>query len=496
MDFHSFLFLLFFPAAVLGYYLLPYRVKHIWLLAASYYFYACWNVLYVVPLLCTTVITFFCGRGIEKLRRSEGRQRVGLQKLLAAAGIFASLALLFLFRYLAPAAGLVETVGGWLGLSLQLPSFNLLLPIGISFFTLQAISYLADVHRGTVKAEKDFVQYALFLSFFPKLAAGPVERAKGLLSQLNNPRRFNFNRALKGLMVMLWGYFLKLVIADRLAIFVGNVYGQTSTADGMHLLIAALLFAVQIYCEFYGYTTIALGAAKVLGINLTDSFNAPYFSISVSEFWQNFHISLTAWFRDYLYIPLGGNRKGKIRACLNKIIVFLISGLWHGPSLTFAAWGALNGLYLALGSLLRPLRRKVMAMLKIKKNSAAHCLTAGLITFLLICFSWIFFRADSIAHALSIITGIFTGTHISALMNGSLLAYGVSSGEFILLAVCLAILLFADICKFKGTVIHQWLGDQKWLRFLAIALTVCFILLFGVWGPGHDGSNFYYFFQF
>lgn len=336
MVFNSVDFLLFFPIAVLGYYIVPRRIKYIWLLLCSYYFYMCWNPKYVFLLMATTIITYVCGIVIESVK---------WKRLCVLICLIANLGLLGYFKYTNFFLKILGAVTDKLGFGIQVPQFDILLPVGISFYTFQALSYIIDVYRGEIQAEKNILRYALFVSFWPQLVAGPIERSSDLMSQLKTPKPFCYGNLKKGLLIMLWGFFLKVVIADRAAILVNAVYNDSATYHGLFIVIATLFFSIQIYCDFCGYSTIARGAALVMGIRLTDNFCAPYLSQSVKEFWRRWHISLSAWFRDYVYIPLGGSRKGGARKEINRLIVFATSGLWHGASLAFVFWGILNGIY-------------------------------------------------------------------------------------------------------------------------------------------------------
>ena len=372
-----------------------------------------------------------------------------------------------------------------------MPTFDIILPVGISFFTFQAVGYMIDVYRGDVEVETNFFRYALFVSFFPQLVAGPIERSKNLLHQLKDTDKckFDFNRAVEGFLVIIWGLFLKIVIADRVAVYVDTVFSDISSANGIALVVAIVLFAIQIYCDFYGYSSIALGSARILGIHLMENFNAPYLSSSVSEFWRNWHISLTSWFKDYLYIPLGGSRKGTIRKYINKMVVFLCSGLWHGASLTFVVWGGINGIYQIIAEVLAPIRNYFVRKPIIK--TIYRCF-ATVSTFVLIGFSWIFFRANTLTDAFAIIMAIFGNLQIGALWDGSLLAYGLNEAHFYLLLFCIGLLILADVWKRRGFVMHKWLKD-KWICWVVIAISIYFILLFGMWGPDYDKANFIYF---
>lgn len=339
MLFNSLSFLLFFPIVLLIYYILPSRVKNIWLLICSYYFYMCWNVKYVFLIFLSTAITYASGILLQNAKES-GDANVALKKKLIVAGSFLSnLGILFYFKYFNFGIAIVNNFLHMMHIENNVSSFDIILPVGISFYTFQALSYTMDVYRDEIYAEKNFFQYALFVSFFPQLVAGSIERSKNLLRQLAEYKPFSFNRLKEGILIMIWGYFLKLVLADRIAIFVDCVYGNYAQYNGIILIVATMLFAIQIYCDFYGYSTIAVGAAKIIGIDLMENFNAPYLATSVSGFWRNWHISLTSWFKDYLYIPLGGSKKGKARKYINKMVFFLTSGLWHGADLSYVIWG-------------------------------------------------------------------------------------------------------------------------------------------------------------
>lgn len=343
MLFNSYNFLIFFPIVTLIYYLIPQKIKYIWLLLASYYFYMCWNAKYVLILLFSTTITYVSGLLITRANKcKEEHKKIKMKKIFVALSFIINLAILFLFKYFDFAIDNVNRVLSHFSMQIINPSFDVILPVGISFYIFQALSYTVDVYRNDVKAEKNFLKYALFVSFFPQLVAGPIERSKNLLKQVHEKHYFDGQRVKDGLLLMIWGGFQKIVIADRVAIVVDTVFNNFPQYGGMYIVVAAILFAFQIYCDFSGYSIIAIGAAKVMGFELMENFNAPYMSMSVAEFWRRWHISLSSWFRDYLYIPLGGNRKGKLRKYINLMIVFIVSGLWHGAQWSFIVWGALN----------------------------------------------------------------------------------------------------------------------------------------------------------
>ena len=373
MLFNSYNFLIFFPIVTLIYYLIPHKVRYIWLLAASYYFYMCWNAKYALILLFSTAITYASGILIDKANKIEDeKKRTKRKKIYVAISFIINLSILFLFKYFDFAVDNINKILGLLHIQLLNPSFDVVLPVGISFYIFQALSYTMDVYRKDVEAERNFLKYALFVSFFPQLVAGPIERSKNLLEQVHERHYFDAQRVKDGLLLMIWGGFQKIVIADRVAIVVDTIFNSFPKYGGMYVVVGAVLFAIQIYCDFAGYSTIAIGAAKVMGFKLMENFNAPYMSMSVAEFWRRWHISLSSWFRDYLYIPLGGNRKGKIRKYINIMIVFLVSGLWHGASWSFVVWGGLNGIFQIIGAELKKARDWVVEQLHLNRETASH----------------------------------------------------------------------------------------------------------------------------
>ena len=497
MLFNSIDFVIFFPIVVLIYFIIPKKIRYLWLLAASYYFYMCWNAKYALLLLTSTVITYTSGLLLERVKHSDTiktGQKVRFKKWIVAMSFILNLGILFYFKYIDFALNILIKILGKVNVQVSVPAFDIVLPVGISFYTFQALSYTMDVYRGETYAEKNFFRYALFVSFFPQLVAGPIERSKNLLKQLAIPSRFNFEGAMEGLLMMLWGYFLKIVLADRIAIFVDTVYGDYASFSGYYLLVATILFAVQIYTDFYGYSTIAMGAAKILGITLMENFDAPYLSVSAAGFWRRWHISLTSWFKDYLYIPLGGSRKGKWRKYFNKMIVFLASGLWHGAQISFVVWGGINGLYQIVGEELSPVRNKLVKMLHLNRDSLGHKIIHIIGTFVLIDFSWIFFRANGLIDAFAIIKSIITVNNPWVLFDGSIYNCGLDIKNFRLMLCCIGILLFADFCKYRNIVIRNVIIKQDyWFKCVFIAAAVLFLLTFGKYGPAYDAGKFIYF---
>lgn len=491
MVFNSLTYLIFFPLVTLVYYMLPCKVRYIWLLAASYFFYMQWNAVYGLLLFYSTAIAYAGGLAIEKTKQ------LSLRKLCLGTAMTLSFAPLVFFKY---TGFIIENINRLLfhvNGSSPFTVPDILLPIGISFFTFQAAGYVIDVFRGDIPAEHNFLRFALFVSFFPQLVAGPIERTKNLLSQLECKVKFDFENARDGLWLMLWGYFMKVVIADRIAIFVDCVYADYKTYNGAYILVASALFAFQIYCDFAGYSTIAIGSAKILGIRLMDNFSSPYLSLSVPEFWRRWHISLTSWFKDYVYIPLGGNRKGKIRTHINRLFVFSLSGLWHGADWTYVIWGALNGLFIVLSDVLQPVRKFAADIFRLKPASYANKVIRAIFTFILVDFTWIFFRAESLSDAFGILYSLKDFPRIdnlNILFGDGLYECGLDEKNFHLLLLVTAFLLIVDLCSRKGIVIRQKIAEQNlWFRSCFTAFAIIFILIFGIWGGAYDKTSFIYF---
>ena len=473
MLFNSFPFLIFFPVVTLFYFLVPNKIRRIWLLIASYFFYMSWNWRYGFLLLFCTLVSFFGAIAVEKLRK----------KAVLAVSAAILLAVLFFYKYADFSIRLAAQIASFAHHALPLNHLDIVLPVGISFFTFQALGYLVDVWRGEIKAERNFANYALFVSFFPQLVAGPIERSGNLLHQLEKPRSFNFDGAKRGLFLILWGLFLKLVIADRAAIFVNAAYGSWESANGFLLILATILFAFQIYCDFYGYSIIAKGAALILSIELMDNFSAPYFATSIQDFWRRWHISLSTWFRDYVYIPLGGSRCSKPRRNMNIIIVMLASGIWHGAGIHFAAWGLFHGV-------LQVAERMAKPVLSIVPKSFRW---AG--TFFWTCVAWVLFRADSIITALKMLKKMArTVLHLDFFSGKELLAYGLCEKDLHLLFTSILILLSADFLKYKNVSVPQLVAQRNpALQMAAVALSVMLISIYGIWGSDYNAASFIYF---
>lgn len=389
MLFNSLQFLVFFPVVTILYFLFPHDKRWILLLVASAIFYMAFIPQYILILIVLIFVDYFAGLWIES---SKGAKR----RLSLLLSITANVGILSVFKYFNFFSSNVDQVLALLGISARVPYLSIILPLGLSFHVFQSMSYTIEVYKRKVKAERHLGIYALYVMFYPQLVAGPIERPYGLLPQLHEEHEFDVDRVFNGLKLMLWGFFKKVVIADRLAVLVNIVYASPTSYSGMELLLATYFFAIQILCDFSGYSDIAIGAALVMGINLRQNFNNPYISSSVSEFWNRWHMSLSTWFRDYVYIPLGGNRVSKIRWCFNIMVVFLVSGLWHGADWKFVLWGALHGLFVIIGSFLSEKIKGITKFISV------------FMTFNLVSLAWVFFRAQSIGDGFVIIQRIFT----------------------------------------------------------------------------------------
>ena len=496
MLFNSLQFLVFFPVVVLAYYVMPAKLKNVWLLLASYYFYMCWSAKYALLMLVSTVVTW--GFGLLTARAGSLRAK----KWCVAGSFIINLAILFFFKYFNFAAGSIAALAGRLGVAFTPPHFSVLLPVGISFYTFQALGYTVDVYRG-LEPEKNFLDYALFVSFFPQLVAGPIERTANLLPQIKRVRSFDYLEARRGLLQMLWGLFQKLVIADRVAMLADTVFDDLGSYSFLQIGLALLCFTVQIYCDFGGYSNIAIGAARVLGIRLMRNFDAPYFSYSIKDFWHRWHVSLSTWFRDYLYIPLGGSRRGKARTALNTMITFVLSGLWHGASWHYVAWGALHGAYQVIGAWTEPLRAGLRSALGLGDGrslaGSSHRFAEALLmlwrrawTFALCVFAWLFFRADSLSQVLLALRR-FCIFDLWSLSGGRLFELGLDKADMTVAVCAVLVLLIVDLAGRRcdvGDLVERQALPLRWIVYL---LGIFAIIVLGIYGPQYEAAAFIYF---
>lgn len=446
-----------------------------------------WNPKYAILILTSTVITYLSGIYIEK----SNRQGNGRKKIFVTLSFVSNLAILIGFKYFNFLNENFALLFKNIGLEWTLPSLNILLPVGISFYTFQALSYTMDVYRGTIPATHHFGKYALFVSFFPQLVAGPIEKSTNLLPQFDKANKFDYQRIKDGLIIMAWGFFKKMVIADRLAILVNTVYANPSNYAGFELTIATLFFAVQILCDFSGYTDIAIGAAKVLGYDLMRNFKRPYFSKSVPEFWRRWHISLGAWFRDYLYFPLGGSRVSKWKKYRNVMIVFLVSGIWHGASWNFLIWGFLHGIYQIIDLLMTPSVNAVIAHFKINTNTFIYRLYKVLLTFSLVTVAWVFFRADSFDDAIYVVKNLFV-FNPEVIVDGDIYKLGLVWREFKIAIIAILVLLGANLIERKYDPLDLLRRQPLISRWIFYIVLVLYILFYGIYGSDEKAAFIYF----
>ncbi len=494
MTFNSISFLIFFPVVVAVYFVIPKRLRKYWLLVASYYFYMSWSAKYAVLIFVSTAITYLSGLLLNKV----SKEKISLRKWIVAGSFISNLGILFFFKYfnflIENVNALVKIFGGEGSVS----TIDVLLPVGISFYTFQALSYTVDVYRGEVEAERNFIRYALFVSFFPQLVAGPIERSGKLISQIDRcdkEKLFSYDKFVAGFSMMCWGMFLKMVLADHVSVFVDAVWAKSALAGATACIIAAVGFSIQIYCDFSAYSTIAIGAAKVMGFELMENFNTPYFATSIKDFWRRWHISLSTWFRDYLYIPLGGSRCKKLKKYRNIMITFLVSGLWHGADWTYVLWGGIHGLYQIIADAVKPIRTKLTAYLKINTEAFSNKLGQIAVTFSLTTFAWIFFRADDFDSLKLFLKNLFTRPDPWALFDGSLYNFGVDAKDFHVIMVALLALLAVEILRAKknidfGTFL---LKQNLWFRWTVLITLIIACVVYGAYGIKFDSSQFIYF---
>lgn len=494
MLFNSLSFLIFFPIILLIYFVIPKKARYIWLLTASYFFYMCWNPTYVLLLLFSTAITYAGSLLLHRWKDATGKR-----KAVVAVTLVANFGILFLFKYLDFAVDTVQGVLGKVGVTIPELSFSLLLPVGISFYIFQAVGYMIDIYRGKLEPEKNFFRYALFVSFFPQLVAGPIERSTNLLPQIKNVEKlklWNADRVRDGALVMLYGYILKMVIADRAALLVDTVYdvNHYSQYQGITVWVAAILFSIQIYCDFAGYTYIAIGASKVMGIELMYNFKTPYLAVSIKDFWDRWHVSLSSWFRDYLYFPLGGSRKGKVRKYINILIVFTVSGLWHGAAWHYVVWGALHGIMRVIGEATVKLRQKVTSLLGVKTDVLSYKAFQMLFTFGAVTVAWVFFRGQSLRQCVDVVGSMFGTWNPWVLFDGSLLGIGLDGKDWNVLLAALLFLFVVECFMYKKISLVETFAKQNILfQLLFFYIGIMAVVLYGVYGPVYNASQFIYF---
>ena len=459
MLFNSISFLLFFPIVSILYWGMPNKYRNIFLLFASYFFYMSWEPNYAILIIFTSFSTWICAIITDSTEKYK--------KAIITICLLINLLILFLFKYYNFAIDIISSIISLSHFRINIPYSQYLLPVGISFYTFQCIGYIIDVYRKDIKPEKNFINYAVFVSFFPQLVAGPIERAKNLLPQFHTKHNFNGDIFIDGLKMMIWGYFMKLCIAGNVAPYVDAVFNNVSNHSGSSFLLASFFFSFQIFCDFGGYSLIAIGTAKCLGFNLMQNFNHPYLSQSVKEFWRRWHISLSSWFADYVYKPLGGSRCSTIKHQRNLLLTMLISGLWHGANWTFVLWGGLHGMFLIANSAYSNF---------VKHRTFSPKIIRIVTTYIFIVFAWIFFRANNVHDAFTIISKIATE-------QGKLfLGDGIPS---LLLPILMIIILLAKEIKDNYNIHISFMHNESpYISIPVSALIIAIILLCAEFNSG------------
>jgi alginate O-acetyltransferase complex protein AlgI len=479
--FNSFTFAIYFTIIFLLYWFLPHKYRWLLLLAASYYFYISWGLKLVIWLFITTGISYVCARAIEKNKDDRIKKRYMLAALIAC------LSILFVFKYFNFISSSLTDLLRLFSLPISEFTLDIMLPVGISFYTFKTISYVVDVYRGTIKAENHFGIYALYVSFFPQIIAGPIDRAQNLLKQFHKERQFYYFQAAYGLKLVAWGFFKKLAVADNLASYVNKVFDNVYEYSGFSLIVAAVFFSIQIYCDFSGYTDIANGVAKMLGINAVKNFDSPYFSTSMQEFWRRWHISLSTWFRDYVYIPLGGNRVKIPRYYMNLMITFMLSGLWHGANWTFIIWGGLHGLYLVVAKMTGTWKKKLYGVLRLSEENFIVYWLKVAVTFSLVCFAWIFFRANTIGDAFYVISHMFDGIgFIKVYAKVWYVSLSINKPIFLMLFILIFTVVAVDYVQLKRDMIELLSKKPMVLRWTIYVVFMLYVILLSYKGVPAD----------
>ena len=487
MSFFSLRFLILIAIAFVIYYLLPREYRYIDLLVTGVIFYASWSVKYVLVLGCVTGFAYVMAIVLEKTDKNHKR----LRKSALFIGVAGIAFVLCVFKFWTLIINGIERIWGVENIQ-NMGIANIIAPIGLSFFSLVAIGYLVDVYKCRIPSEKNFLEFFLFISFFPTIISGPIERGGNLLKQIKEKRAFNQIVVIKGMRMILWGYFIKILIANRLAVIVNETFESYATRSGFVLLVGAILYGFQLYADFSGYSFIAIGLAAVFGYEITENFRRPYFARSIKEFWSRWHISLSTWLRDYIYIPLGGNRKGRVRKYINLFITFLVSGLWHGSGLTYIIWGGLHAVYQIVEDLINNFR---LTHNENKRIRVSRCvgLIHVIVTFILVDFAWIFFRSGSIYEAIHYLSRILF--HLidnpSAELFDIVNSFGI--GHTVVVVLECVIWIIVDLIHEHGKSVGEYLSRLKGFARWLIYLVACIAILTGIaYDFGTNASNFIY----
>lgn len=473
MDFISVAYLGFLGILIILYYAVPKNRQWLLLLVFGIFFYSCFSLKMWIFLLFTALTTYLyaaffpnSGKGLVMVTALNVLVLLGLKTLTSGLGFI--------------------TAGG-------LERFAVFVPVGISFYTLQTIAYMVDVHKGKIKAQRNFLKYLLFITFFPQILQGPIPRYEELGEQLYKGHGFHGDNLSKGAYLFLWGFFQKLVIADRCNLVVNRIFDGYQGYDGIYFWIAGILYSLQLYTDFAGCVSIAAGSAQMLGIRLPQNFNHPYLAVSIRDFWRRWHISLSSFLRDYIYIPLGGNRKGKLCKWIFIMATFFVSGIWHGIGTHFLVWGLLHGFYQVMGELLMPLKEWGMKVSGMKRGCFAHRLFSRLFTCFLVMAAWIFFRAENTSKAIYMVCHMFMKWNPWILVSGQLYALGLAEEEWVLLVLCVILLLVVGLLHEKGVSVRDaFAGQPLVFRWLVLFTGIFVILIAGIYGPGYDSAQFIY----
>ncbi len=476
MAFDSLTFLVFFICIVSVNFLLPHRFRILLLLVCSYAFYMTWEIKYGLLLFISTLVTYF-GAILISSAPTVFRKRAWL-----AINILINIGILGFYKYANFLGHTVNAITEYFSIGLHVPDFRILLPLGISFYTFKAVGYTIDVYRGAVAPEKNFPVYALFVSFFPQLVAGPIDRSTNLMHQLTAPGDFDYRKSMYGVGLMTWGFFKKLVIADRISILVDTVYNNPHSYTGLPLIFATLLYAFQLYCDFSGYSDIAIGAGKVLGFDFMKNFERPYHAKTIRDYWHRWHISLSTWFRDYLYIPLGGSRVSTFKKYFNLFVTFVVSGLWHGADWKFVIWGGLHGILLIVSYVFHDMKLKIVNALGFHRVPVVRTAFQLILVFLMVDFLYIFFRANTFDDSIYVITHLFSG--LGDQRPADLLLLGLDLYELTILLAAILIMETVEVLQESGSFSDRMFRLPTAVRWASLYMLIMIVLVFKAQGTG------------
>jgi D-alanyl-lipoteichoic acid acyltransferase DltB (MBOAT superfamily) len=487
MLFNSLDFAIFFPIVLIFYWIVADKKNHrnLLLLVASYVFYGWWDWRFLFLIVVSSLVDYLVGKQLFKTENATRR------KLLLWISLGVNLGFLLYFKY---ANFFIESfidAFSLFGKDLEASTLNIILPVGISFYTFQTLSYTLDIYRKKLEPSKDALAFFSFVSFFPQLVAGPIERASHLLPQFYQTYKFDYDRVRSGLLLVAFGLFKKMVIADQVAVLANQVFNNPGDYGGYEVVVGTIFFAFQIYCDFSGYSDIAIGLSRMMGFNLMKNFDSPYLSKSITEFWRRWHISLSTWFRDYVYISMGGNRKGKFRMYFNLFFVFIVSGLWHGAAMTFIIWGAVHGAIIVLEKALSKWRERIFVSVKLNRETVVSKLLFISITFTIVCFAWIFFRANNLSDAITLISNLRVNNY-STIFDGGLFDLGVDKYQFYAIIISILLLSVFEIYHRRFGVVQKLFKQHiivRWFLYLAIVFV---ITIFGVYGDAAPKEFIYF----